>query len=55
MATLGKACVVRGKLKSTKTKAKRGGTIKAGKANKDKEWTHITFSPNPDIFKQIAS
>lgn len=45
---------MRGKLKCAKTKAKRSGTIKAYKTD-DKEWVHITFSLNPDIFKQLTS
>lgn len=45
---------MRRKLNCAKTKAKRSGTIKAYKTE-DKEWVHITFSLNPDIFKQLAS
>lgn len=47
--------VIGGKLKHEKTKAKRGGIIKACKADKDKVWVYITFPPHPDILKQIAS
>lgn len=52
-ASLGMDCP-RGKLKCAKTKAQGGGATNAYKT-KDKEWMHITVSPNPDIVKHIAS